>query len=563
MLSRKDESSLQSESSHLGDITLPGGTEQLKYDGTGSVFNDCSVLVSPTTGFVVKTRHQNTKVKVFINVCSSDLISAPNQTKKLDKNGNEVEGINVPLSVGPVRVCCDKAGKPSEVVDCIVSPEVIEKTSSDGSGSYRDFICKFLIQCVERKFKNLAHLDKKYKLPHLAYHGYTHSITGEVVDKGSKYAEAAKQAVRDQRKRPKIQEIDPLKHKAAPGKEKSYRTLAPSETTFNIDIGVEVSDGTVVPLLTYINEVNKLVTTDNYFRIQPLLLENMHKCCSYSQLLDQPLLCDSIIPELSLKNQGLYEWAVTKIHASVKIAPSIVLKARVDLSAYMLTISAPRHNQTDCILPFCVLPNTAKCTYSQDTSYLHLDISVSQTKMDDAADVGSRPWTFAKGLNRGQHILPEEKKVGTATGKGDQSINKQKGSASLVFQLEAQNGTARECPVVTEDTILPEDKFHDQDIMSQHLLEQQVKEKEGKNKNIKAMKENVESNDDVECISFDDFKPGGQYFPAGVDDFKEKQGNKEMKTEKGFIAAKHVSNTEDIIRNRSPELSSTLWSTLV
>ena len=46
--------------------------------------------------------------KVFINICTSEHLGKPAMKKKLDDNGVEQEGMNIPLSLGEKRECTDK-----------------------------------------------------------------------------------------------------------------------------------------------------------------------------------------------------------------------------------------------------------------------------------------------------------------------------------------------------------------------------------------------------------------------------------------------------------------------
>eukprot|EP00957_Ditylum_brightwellii_P155481 11835084-Ditylum_brightwellii.AAC.1 len=103
-------------------ISLPGGKTELKLDGSGTGVKDTGLEIKPTPGFVIKTKttnHSSTSstptdpVKLFINVCTHEKIDAPGAKKKLDETGAEVEGINVPISVGPIRISLDKGGQPS------------------------------------------------------------------------------------------------------------------------------------------------------------------------------------------------------------------------------------------------------------------------------------------------------------------------------------------------------------------------------------------------------------------------------------------------------------------
>merc|ERR1719450_794424 len=81
---------------------------------------------------------EDTTIKVFINVCYSDVINKPGIKKKLDeKTGEEIEGMNIPVSVGPVEPAKDKAGNLSVCIDVIVNDDVISDCRADESGGFR------------------------------------------------------------------------------------------------------------------------------------------------------------------------------------------------------------------------------------------------------------------------------------------------------------------------------------------------------------------------------------------------------------------------------------------
>lgn len=61
------------------------------------------ITITPESGFVVKTKRNSLETKVFINICTHEVIDKPGVKKKLDDKGEEVEGINIPMSVGANR----------------------------------------------------------------------------------------------------------------------------------------------------------------------------------------------------------------------------------------------------------------------------------------------------------------------------------------------------------------------------------------------------------------------------------------------------------------------------
>merc|ERR1719155_60052 len=80
---------------------------------------------------------------------------------------------------------------------------------------------------------------------------------------------------------------------------------------------------------------------------------------------------------------------------------------------------------------------------------------------------------------------------------------------------------SREEEPVAEDEELPEDRFHREDALSNHYIQQREgdrKEKWRKHEEEKKDREaNPEKDEGVEYIDVDDFKPGGKYGPAAID----------------------------------------------
>ena len=99
-------------------------------------------------------------------------------------------------------------------------------------------------------------VDRKYTLPKLSYQGYVHSITGLPVDKSSEFAEVAKQMVRDAKKQPVIEEVEPARSSGSPEptavstSSRASKPMPPIECSMSI----EMADGTVKPLLEYIED---------------------------------------------------------------------------------------------------------------------------------------------------------------------------------------------------------------------------------------------------------------------------------------------------------------------
>ena len=246
-----------------GQIVLPGDRKD-------------AVEVEPEPKYVLKTRVETSLStnKLFINVCTSDVIAEPSTRKRLDAEGKEIEGLNVPVSVGSLRSCTDKVGKPAKAIDVIVSPRIIiHQENADSSsdsllGGNRDFLNQFILQCVEQKCstgtstspspnEGPVKIDRKYTLPKLSYQGYVDSFTGLPVDKTSEFAEVAKQMVRDVTKQPVIEEVEPPRPTASGSSVSSSEESDPTSTLpIECSMSIEAADGTMKPLSEYIEAFN-------------------------------------------------------------------------------------------------------------------------------------------------------------------------------------------------------------------------------------------------------------------------------------------------------------------
>ena len=118
-----------------------------------------------------------------------EAIAEPGLKKKLDDQGDEIEGMNIPMSVGPAMEDIDKKGIPCIIYDIIVNPIVITESAADKTGKYRDFICQLGMQYLEQKYSD--ELDRRYKLPKLQYMG----------------EKIASQFIQDRKNIPKIEEV--------------------------------------------------------------------------------------------------------------------------------------------------------------------------------------------------------------------------------------------------------------------------------------------------------------------------------------------------------------------
>ena len=158
-------------------------------------------FITPSPGFVIKTKRMkpDDTMKIFINLCVHNDIDIPGIKKKLNDQGESVEGMNIPMSVGEGHKCTDKSNINCYVYDIIVNTIVLNESINDETGKYRDFICQLCIQYIETKYHEI--LDKKYKLPKLKYFG---SLLNE-----NEIIQCEQQYIQDRSNLPKIEEITP------------------------------------------------------------------------------------------------------------------------------------------------------------------------------------------------------------------------------------------------------------------------------------------------------------------------------------------------------------------
>lgn len=486
----EEHSCVDTDSCNFG-IALPDRRSEFALDGSGIKERHSGVKVSPSPGFVVKSISCSLQRKIFINVCSSDAVAEPQNKMKLDNDGNEVNGLNVPIAVGPTRICKDHAGCISIAVDCIVHPVVVQKVQLDAIGEYRDFVCHLVIHYVEKKFPDIASIDKKYKLPRLKYQGYIDRVTGDVVAQNHVNAVVATQWVRDIRSQPKIEEISKHIRKESFASQK-YNLLESEENNNSksvsrarIELYVELTDKTSHPILDFLQERFRQVdvskehgkeTPLDYLTPKPVLFkipenneENLHE----SQLLTEPFLAD---PPDDIEHMVIH----------VCLSRDTVSSAVIKISAGICKISADGFITTAVVLPFWVNPKSATCIRSlpETSGLLIIRILLCRNSlMYDTPDPGSRPWMLTEALKNVSNMKS------TCTGGSG-------AKRSFIGPLMPQDALSFDEPVDESagdmKLELPEDKFHMQDMTSQYMLEMQEKGREAKSSKADAIESNVE-----------------------------------------------------------------------
>jgi len=473
----------------LSGVTLPGGKTELKLDGSGTDKKSVSRIIRPSPLFVIKTKRIQDSIKLFVNVCLDECIAKPAQKKKLDKDGKEIEGLNLPVSVGPIRECLDKSGRTCFALDSILSPQVKIEIYADKTGSYRHFVCSVLIECVEQKYNDQGLLDRKYKLPRLTYFGYVDSRTGEVVENNSKqFAEVASQAVRDTGNLPVIEEIDTVQSRSVISSTKSLPSI-------KLKTYIGLTSGKQLDFLSFVNKLKTIVTNNT----------NNPSDMSDSSM---PL---AIFDSGSLGNLSLPLLLNADICKSLTVA-TITVKAvvesfercnsQVEISAFTLYLSGLTFQKTEYTLPFCVLPHSAKCDFVEELNELSISMTIDSSKMENSPDIGTEQWRLVRGISSKTNREVEHKEIRSVVNENEVSSDK---FSSVVESPCNHNET---------NCFLPEDKFHTTDVVSRHNME--LQEEERTSKTDKFEKERSErtaslSGSNVEYLDIEDFKPGGKF----------------------------------------------------
>lgn len=447
--------------SHMFNVCLPNRSVELKADGSGIEVKHEGILVTPKPGFVLKT-FSRTNLKVFINVCFHDFIEKQSTKKKLDKNGEEVEGLNLPLSMGPIRFCNDKNGNSSLVVDAIMNTNTRDAINSDKSGCHRDFVCQLLIDCFDQKYKDFAYLDRQYKLPNMMYIGFLDTRTGDIVRKKNEFTELCKQMVKDTRNVPKIEEIpSKLTHT-------SIQDLTKPDFTFE----VALSNKQVMDIDEYI---------DNYNHMSQLL--KFPKWDGRLPICFSPLDLESI-PKTIIAT------------AVIDVNDFSLISVQVSSFLIRICLEAQKH---DTVLPLYINTHDVKSTFDEATSTLKMILGVNQIPIEDSPDPGSQQWSFVQGLSKRES-------------KNDQSSNTKYPSKPLdevddpyhlqpIYSLKKFQSTAY---LDSKNVTLPEDEFHSKDYISQYNKQRQQEECSENISNHESENNSKEKNDEESIHDIDD-----------------------------------------------------------
>ncbi|CAM9230130.1 unnamed protein product [Scytosiphon promiscuus] len=521
-------------------ISLPGG-------GTlgegGAKEQMAGVVISPKPGFVIKTKLLETGMKVFVNVCQHERIGESGMMKKLDKEGQEVEGLNIPMSVGPPLVDKDNKGEECIVYDVIINPKAIEECRADKTGGKRDWVCHVAMQSVMSKHD--CRLDPKYKLPKLTF-------------KGNKQDGPAKQRIRDDSAKPQISEV-----KAATAGAKSKGV--PSAEAGSSRSAVVGAPDRRPPELPKTKLKSTTVAVWATGGEGGSVKEDDVTAVSLEETVRIPL--------------GKWPDSLVVTAAGLRkdvVAVERLSKIGVQASAYDCTVHAPGHYplqasrtlpSTLVRLPYAVIPDTASAHTNCHDGTLTVTLQVCKSPLSKQADIGSKAWLLSKALDAGvERQAGQVKAGGAASGVASEvreaaaaAVGVEKGADDLLpedrFHLRLPKGVNQYTGVAEEEggdhdstydrlgkdqdcfqdqakdknqqlpvgegDDLPEERFHRADIVSQHMIdtrERQRKEKIDRAEEEREARKKGPRDDGVEYVDFDvaDYRAGGKLGPPAA-----------------------------------------------
>ena len=528
----------------LDGLQMPGTKKDAKAKGQPGI------KITPEPGFTFKTRSVNagdpskkdepeeSEGKIFINICVHEKLSAPAIKKKLNDEGEEVEGMNIPMSVGAGRKGEDKSGVKCMIYDIIVNPEVINESNDDKSGKYRDFVCQLGMQCVEQKYSVV--LDRRYKLPKLKYMGDIES-----------------QLIVDRKNAPVIEELpaDPeTTNKAAAARVKkakeAAKLAAEAESMIETKLKYAVEWKSDSDSQTNSSAEKLTINLSNNEYVEPVLIPD-----------------DSIIGITVRAEVESYDLDISKV--SVKASP------------YQAQIKLPKYKPLVIYFPCTIDAVGLQCSLQRREGFtglvdLCIVFPIDRIAWESTNDAGSKPWLVDRALTEvsGPDYNPYEpisdfenkaKGAEQSTVSDDSNIlPEDRFHLRMPSNVDQYTGVARDDD---DDEQLPEDRFHKTDASSQYLInqrEQAVKDKWDKHKSEKAERE-ANPDPNVEYIDVDDFKPGGKMGPEVSKDkeddvrkiINERDDLKKAANVVASLAPKNSSGIDGL------DLSSSLWTELL
>lgn len=378
--------------------------------------------------------------KVFINLTQHADIAKPGMKKKLNEEGEEVEGMNIPMSVGPLHWETDNKDVPCQAYDIIVNDEVIGETVTDVTGKYRDFICQLAIQCVEQKHKIV--LDKRYKLPKLKYCGKT----------------IQSQYIQDRKNMPSIEEVSSTTNRSSSsssssGAKKGANNKGAAKPAASRV--VEIADTDLIYRLYWIDKKSdasdESITLDSLISDYTHTLITNHSVNEYVDPIQVPPSQSTVglLVTIQLTSEQAVRLQNGSSSSSSGSGGSDFSQA-VQISPYRVSLKLPYYKKCQLYLPHTIAPTSAQAFLAHPVDGyvtkmdLHIVLPLDRSEYGASVDAGSKTWLVSQALSDGDN----------STGTGENPY-----LTRVREEAVGKGSTAGDAKKGDENT-LPEDRFH-------------------------------------------------------------------------------------------------------
>jgi hypothetical protein len=432
------------------------------------------IHIKPLPGFAFKTSRVSDGKKVFINITQHEVIDKPGLKKKLDADGNEVEGMNIPMSVGTGRLEIDKKGVECEVFDIVVNPDVVHDVVEDGTGKFREFICQLGIQCLEQKYK--MELDKRYKLPKLKYMGDNEAIP--------------QQYIQDRKNMPKIEEV--------PGQNKATSSSSSKVKKVAVPPPVPEIERDVTPQMRWVGFSSESQDLDDKQQLQMLIRDCINSSdspqqCEWTQYTHSP--SEYIEPIMNPLSDNIKYIVATIDFQSYELLEQLKREVKVTLSPYRYAIKIPGYKLFQAYLCCGINPVQSQYFIRSVEGYVSLKklfvvLKIDFSLWEEQIDAGSKPWLLSQAISEDTQSNPYASD-GDKFRKSTEGDKSQDGSgnefAEDKFHIKLPGNVDQYTGVKMEDNgnniddwELPEDRFHKKDAGSSFLISQREQAKKDK-----------------------------------------------------------------------------------
>lgn len=464
------------------------------------------IQIQPKEGFSYKTKRVEDGGKVFINIVTHEKLQKPSTKKKLDAEGNEVEGLNIPMSVGAAHLEVDKKGTMCTAYDIVVHPDVLVDMEADMTGKFREFLCQLGIQCLEQKYKE--QLDKRYKLPKLAYFG----------------EKVPTQTIQDREKMPKIEEIieKSSKPKSAPKEQAPIvqRVLKDLPTkSFWCKLAHDKEEPLILDAV-FNGEVKSIFAEPDQSHVSTVFQLadcNITSTGEYVEPLHRPPTSDTqaILVEADFQ---AYDTALLKPGAtkSSSSATADLLPLAVDIAPYTVKVAVPGYKPVTVYLGIGIVPprsyyHLVKLTGTVSLYRLILVLPIDKRSFQDVVDPGSKPWLVLQALRDDDKSAssPLDAEVeaweASASSNTSTSLSEQRYPGSRIVDIGR----------VDEDTELPEDAFHRKDAASSWIISQREQSRVDKAKKYEEERKVLANDPNVEFVDMHKPQNSGVDYEGG------------------------------------------------